>query len=721
MIKKILFQLIMLLIVFGSQLIHAQTLAVETTVDKGVTVDNVIHAIEKSEATFNLLAADILPDRIQAVNKFEYNLGLITSAKVDYTIDDTGRLTSISPIKRNLVWTGPIAFNAELSYMNQNQETKFCEVSQDLYVWETPKTTLKGKESVSVRCVANDLTWEVETQGGYTDGWDVVWKYNETTVAANKFVLPDYTNQSAEPVELVVTAIITNYAPDNKTVWYSEEKTITVIVEGSPKIGVKAKTLEGYAGSKSMAVAEVVTNNYPDLEWSYSWIYDGHTTVTSTPSYEVTFPQGTGEGPWESNLELRASARLNGSSVYVVDSPQNIKLTTYSRGNIELVIPDSTQIYSGRNCVLQVNTSGGSKNGWTFEWYDNGNYLGSTNVGKYQIKPVTETTKATLHSYSVVATNKSAGEIGFREEKSFGEFTIWPACQFSSVVEITDKVRGHKSTVMKIREGNNFTVTCDGVSGGYTQEGVDTWFWTWVIDNVIYNEPRVDLTARLKNTSGSAMYSESLNCQTYVSNIGAYGHIWDSRAFVNNIKIYKKPETPYSLVIKGNGNSRTMIASTSMSDSQLESNQYYLVFGYVDGSGVEHISEPQAQKVNDCRYFTFDANFSSENRYFVYSLWKYSDGAQVSSGRCFTNAIEENWDGSIYESNERRNAIADFRSVDDINESGIAALQESSETETKVYDINGRLTTGETLAPGIYIKVSYINGEPVVSKFIVKQ
>ena len=131
---------------------------------------------------------------------------------------------------------------------------------------------------------------------------------------------------------------------------------------------------------------------------------------------------------------------------------------------------------------------------------------------------------------------------------------------------------------------------------------------------------------------------------------------------VSNISIANVVSTPLEmnpalyLVKKGNGASRTLIATTALSDTQLEDNEYYLVFAYNDNGNIKVISEQRQDNPGQVRWaMQVPADqYANENQLCIYALWVYPDGSRVTSGLLsFDGNADNAWDGSDYSHSTR--------------------------------------------------------------------
>ena len=140
-----------------------------------------------------------------------------------------------------------------------------------------------------------------------------------------------------------------------------------------------------------------------------------------------------------------------------------------------------------------------------------------------------------------------------------------------------------------------------------------------------------------EKTGWNPSYSISsllLQVQNFISDPDMGDHIPDDYliqqlmksmdTYTKTFTVYKKPQTPLSLVIKGKGASGTVIATTKLSDTDLQECEYYLVFGYLDANGIMHDFASQLQtnpgEVRWSKQMPADIVNNSSNTLYVYAL-----------------------------------------------------------------------------------------------------
>ena len=165
---------------------------------------------------------------------------------------------------------------------------------------------------------------------------------------------------------------------------------------------------------------------------------------------------------------------------------------------------------------------------------------------------------------------------------------------------------------------------------------------------------------------------------------------------------------------KGNGSTRTLIATMSLNDQLLQQNEYYLCFAYKEADGkVSLIGEPQLQDGPGQTRFTAQVPqdiWINDSQLCAFALWHYDDGSWVTSGLRFMNDVHEEWDGSDYSGTVNYNGTTRGGET-----SGIMNAEVLSQDIQAIYGVNG--TAQKTFVRGINI-VRMIDGS--VRKVIKK-
>lgn len=372
----------------------------------------------------------------------------------------------------------------------------------------------------------------------------------------------------------------------------------------------------------------------------------------------------------------------------------------------------------------EANTGDG---GWKYSWrIDDVEQDNVRGVWDYTAKTSSndnyETKKITIIiKNSIPAGNGQEGEnFGFNNEDNPMTYyvRVWHEAKLPNDYSLIDAFNtgNNIKETHAIREGNKLIAKVAPIEYGYSNKCHYDWTGQGAQDLTDWENEKMTNT-----DNGDGPGSSSTTYGLHVYNYGPRNNnIWAEKTYDPcKVCIYNHPETPTSLVIKGKGNSGTMIITYTdiMSDAELESrDDYVITFCYTDKDGnLQKIYKPQGGK-GEVRWATgFPTDASQMSNVYAYAEWHYvnqetGQNVLITSGKRALNDAEsdKDWDESIYNfSNEMMQAIraitragsgdyTDIRSVD---------YDDSLEGELSVYNMNGMLvgTSTKDLTPGIYI------------------
>lgn len=390
---------------------------------------------------------------------------------------------------------------------------------------------------------------------------------------------------------------------------------------------------------------------------------------------------------------------------------------------------DVVDVYAGgmerNNVNFEFNTSKGYFDGWSYEWMVD-DQRQSEDKNQWIYTPTTATGNPYEHKTIKVHVVNSLpdGNKGLDTTYVY-PIKVWHKAEFKDFILKDETQAGRVMTgdgnFLAIRDGNKISGAVDAIQHGYSSKYSYKWSGEHVQeDNLTWNEE-----VHYGNSDNPTKAHETLTYTLRMENMGPYGNVWDGVTYSHHVEVYKKPDTPTSLVQKGKGTSCTMIATSSVSDDDLDAREYYLVFGYTDENGIDHIFESiKQEKPGNVRWNSqfkgildeTQRKYAMEHAY-VFALWKYGSNpsdpfpAQITSGKCMLTGIDEAYDSSTYDGISR--AILGDDDVD-----AIEAIY-SGEEIRNVYNLNG-VRVGSTLSnlkPGLYV-VEFTNG--VTNKITLK-
>lgn len=356
----------------------------------------------------------------------------------------------------------------------------------------------------------------------------------------------------------------------------------------------------------------------------------------------------------------------------------------------------------------------GNENGWSYEWKID-DKLASTDAftWKYTADNVSnsayEDKVLSVEICNMIgeSSTQSGENVGLSISKKY-KVRVWHKAVLPNAIVFHDveNAGNDMNKTLSIRDGNNMQVQVAPLQYGYAPNGDDHYQYEWTGTQQSTKATNWTASAAVTSDEGHMAY-DSKSIGLTVRNVGPRGTIWEEKHVGDyDIKVYNKPKTLTSLRKKGNGSSGTMVATTNISDDELQENDYYLVFGYTTSNG-ETKFEAQKQINNGEARWTRQYHSDEEMATaFVYAAWINKEShVLVTSGRCYLgDKTDEKWDDSDYNymssANRTRAAIGtDATAIE------IPQTEAEEKCDVRVYDLNGILigTKTEGLPSGLYI------------------
>lgn len=361
---------------------------------------------------------------------------------------------------------------------------------------------------------------------------------------------------------------------------------------------------------------------------------------------------------------------------------------------------DRIQVYEGNSINMKFNrTANGNPNGWKYEWQLDG-ITQSTALDEWVYVPTSDKPYEDK-TLSVHLTNEINGNYGLNQTLTY-PIRVWKRVVNNNgflLSDITNPSNQMKGDVLNTREGNVVQIHSNPIQYGYNPAESVNYTYRW--EGITADNLATEFEFKAENDVNDNKFGfSSKQYSLVVQNIGPYGHVWyNSPRIIKTLNVYNHPQTPTSIVKKGNGNSGTMICTTTISDQLLDDQHYYLVFGYRDSNGEDHDYASQEQVApGEVRWSKQFGNENQMSNAYVYALWK-ADGVEITSGKCSLNSVDQDWDGSTYDGSTRAIINEEYNTIFDIAE-------ETSNTKVvKVFSLDGKLLSQSVkdLKPGIYI------------------
>ena len=536
-----------------------------------------------------------------------------------------------------------------------------------------------------------DQEWplSVTTTGGNSSGWKCSWSVDGKAISANT---NSYTltigedERASETITREVTLNVKNELPegtkptDAKLEWTYK---YTAKFYPCPEVRFAKNYPHNICDGDKIKFEFVILDaqgnslmDNPKYKWDYLW-----NNGVKQGEYLFTGDNKDNSDGVLHSIKCEISGKLDG-----IDKPYTKTLqhdiNVWPQPNVNPLTETKYVSCGGRTVSVSVSISGGQKDGWEYYYKKEGDKEVSSKDSTHVFTISRETQRSTLpikEYYTIKAVNSVEGEVRCNKSLSFS-VDVYPAPWMPNDIVITDKNRQNASVENGIREGNEVGLSCEKCYGGYP----NAWNYSWSKDNSSIGKVN-EITTSISNVYSGDIKSDSRSI-TFTCDVDNYynSEQWAKHTYTKQMTIYHKPLTPTSLVKKGNGTSGTMIVTSSVSDADLEGHEYYLVFGYIDGNGQMHDATSQRQLAQgEVRWSTqilsSEMN-NSNNTLYVYALWKYNNGVEITSGLRYISSVDEYWDGSSY-SGATRAVIADATAID--------AISCDADTPQGYYSANG--------------------------------
>lgn len=553
--------------------------------------------------------------------------------------------------------------------------------------------------------------------GGYKSGWTYEWKDAESGDILSRNSSCAVGSQEADDIinkHIILTVVNTVGLDDNLTKeWYRTSYDYYINFYPLPVVAFEnvypTNVIDGDKVQMGFTIKDKKGNsiiNNSNYVWLYEWKENSNAKSQQT-GYDYIADNINNNDGVKCELTLSVSGRLNGVNATFSTERQHTYVVWPKPEVNDLSHSEEQKVECGGRMIdLLVTSAGGQKSGWTCQWLKDGvEIAGETGYEFVNELKRAATSDAITEKYSVHIKNVTENVV---RKDTIITYTVllYPEPWAPSDIVIVDKNRS-MTPQNAIREGNVVSLLCDECYGGYP--GAWTYEWTQNGKKVSDNN-NTEATISVGYSGDMKDNSKTVELKCMVNN--GYNSVpWRSELYSKTYTVYKKPQTPLSIVKKGNGTSGTVVATTKLSDVDLQNCDYYLVFGYIDTGGGMHDFASQLQtnpgEVRWSRQIPVDIVKSNTNTLYVYALWKYNS-AEITSGLRTLSGVDESWDGSDY-SGHTRSIIAQTTGIAEQSVDVFTTIHKD------VYSMDGRKTV--QMKKGINI-VKSIDGS--VKKVITK-
>lgn len=532
-----------------------------------------------------------------------------------------------------------------------------------------------------VKRLLQDQKWtlSVDTIGGNATDWEINWFVDgkNTEVHDKSFTVSLNTqDEISDPIERKIELIVKYNLPDSiissqeSLVWRFGYTARFLPLLNTHAIFVKKYSHDICDGDSLLLKVDIIDKNgnsilfAPDCLWNFSW-----NSVDGKEDYQLIGNNNNNNNGIPLSIKCIVTGKFRDVEMKEIKDTLIHNVTVWPKPKVLPIKETESELIScgGKVIPVSVSTFGGQKDGWVYYYGKSDEELISTKENSQEFlierKPERNAQPIT-QKYKIRAVNYTDGVVRC-DTTQIMTVSVYPEPWMPNEVILIDKNRHNESVGNGIREGNEIALSCEECYGGYS----NIWNYSWSRDNKEFsntNETTMIIEDAYSGDKKNDSKKFSIKCEV---NNHFGDELWASQEYSKQLTIYHKPKTPTSLVKKGNGSSKTMIATISVSDADLEGHEYYLVFGYIDNNGQMHDAKSLLQKnPGEIRWSNQLSSLElsdSNNHPYVYALWKYNNGVEITSGLCFMNSIDEYWDGSSY-SGVTRSVIDNPTAIDNV-------------------------------------------------------
>ena len=646
--------------------------------------------------------ADIYPENILDGEKIEMNVimnSILTEEQlkdyeIKYSWNGINSLSYVFEGKNENVDGGisnTVSVECAIKSLNTGKDLKSTILSHKYVVWPIPMVSIDFKENSANNPQKlfqdKSQSLSLSVNGGYSNGWDITWKDEEGNILGHGLQCSVSCQSTDDIVKRQIILEVNNWVEERKAMWFEHvynyyiyfypcpivqfSETYPTVIKSGDKVPMRL-IIYDINGTR-------VNNNY---NISCNWD-DGK---SYSDSYIFEAQNNNRNDSIKKTVSVSFTAELKGS-----DMPYSGILDySFVIWPQPMIDAQGSNIgdrvgHGGQTLDFSIETCGGNKNGWRYEWYNQTTKQTiSTSNQCHLLLNNNYNGEILTHEIIVRAVNQNDETVWFDDSRHFS-LTIYPQPKLADEeLTVFDVNRDGAYVTSGIREGNKVSLVCGECLGG----NPNAWSYHWQINDATGENSRQ--TETVINTGYSNLSKDDSHFVEFVCMVdNKYdGIVWADSIYRKTIKVYNKPQTPLSIVKKGNGTSGTVIAMTNLSDRDLEGHEYYLVFGYLDSNGFMHDTEAQRQlcpgEVRWSTQITSSELNNPANTLYVYSLWRYEDNVEVTSGLRTTDSLNDDWDGSSY-SGTVRAIIAQLM----VPESILDTIDLSSHDINSVYSIHG--------------------------------
>ncbi len=284
---------------------------------------------------------------------------------------------------------------------------------------------------------------KIEYDGGYPDGWRIIWRKGDTTVPSfeNKKTF-EVTYEAAVEGEKYY-ADVSNIFKENETekVWYS--KTFEFEVNKYPKTSIEITTDSVFNTAKEEQFElGIKVKGGREKGWTYQWkrndkdINDNIFSTKDTTTCLVQEKTPTDNAVDEIKYTVVATNKAKNDEVLSKLS-KTFSLNVYKKPKFSKKLCHE-QVVDGIEFIRSVSTEGGYPDGWTIKWSREDRGIDRTGIKEHFTESYNESDSShTKVKYTVRAINKFEDEVVWCDSTVQFDIKVYPAIKLDSLIADT--------------------------------------------------------------------------------------------------------------------------------------------------------------------------------------------------------------------------------------------------------------------------------------------
>lgn len=289
--------------------------------------------------------------------------------------------------------------------------------------------------------------------GGNSNGWRFLWP----TGLSNS---PTYSFETTSDGNIIkdesFTVTVYNYAPDNETVWLSQDFNFEIYTYSKPNLELLANDKLILVDGDEQTLGINVDGGNPST-WTYEW-YLNNERIEHSDAKLSLIAENKSIHDITMYYQLVAKNSLVNSTTF--SKTFNFEVCVKPMPKAELATANDIVLLHDQQYTFALATTGGDKE-WEFEWFIDNKKIDSVSINKFIVTAQNTTNSVLYNTYKVTARNEVNKRL-FEYNYQF-ELETWPA--------VTE---GYSSTEQNCYYGDEVILSAN-LTGGFK----DGWSYIW--------------------------------------------------------------------------------------------------------------------------------------------------------------------------------------------------------------------------------------------------